>query len=150
MLSLTFAVFLECVDSVATPEFFCRGHRRGKMWFWGGKNSKFCRKWLIWAIFSSDGGGGKWGTEPPTGGGGMPHAPPPWCRHCVDSESFNVSLAWFTSVNFVVLWWVQWHNRRGGQGAECPPETSDREFLLTYRERKKEKGWNLRRKEGIL
>ena len=51
--------------------FFCGGHRGGKMWFWGGKKSKICRKWLILAIFFFW-LGGKWGAEPPTGG----HLPP--------------------------------------------------------------------------
>ena len=40
----------------------------------GAKFKKKYRKWLILAIFSSD--GGKWGeAEPPTGGGNAPHAP---------------------------------------------------------------------------
>ena len=38
---------------------FLLGAPRGKMQFWGGKNPKICRKWLILAIFSSD--WGKWG-----------------------------------------------------------------------------------------
>ena len=51
--------------------FFCGGHRGGKMRFWGGKNPKSCRKWLILAIFSSDGEGASggrasnWGAFPP-------------------------------------------------------------------------------------
>ena len=44
------------------------GHRGGKIRFWGGKNSKKCRKWLILAIFFLLAGGGV--AEPSTGGGG--------------------------------------------------------------------------------
>ena len=49
---------------------------------------------------------------------------------------------------------AQWHNRRG-QGAECPPETSDREISADIsgkkRQGKKEKGGGeLRRKEGKM
>ena len=61
----------------AAPEFFCGGHRGGKMRFWGGKNPKICRKWLILTIFSSD-----WGASGGQSlqGGQMPPCPP-WCRH---------------------------------------------------------------------
>ena len=60
---------------------FCGGHRGGKMRFWGGKNPKICRKWLILAIFffwlGESGGQSLW-----LGGGQMPRCPPPpWCRH---------------------------------------------------------------------
>ena len=50
---------------------------------------------------------------------------------------------------------VQWRNRRGGGGgAECPPETSDREIFAAVsgkkRQGKKGKGWKLSRKGGKL
>ena len=48
----------------------------------------------------------------------------------------------------------QWRNRRGGRGAECPPETSDREIFADVsgkkRQGKKGKWWKLSRKGGKL
>ena len=54
--------------------FFLWGHRGGKMWFWGDKNSKNLPKMADFGHFFSD--GGKWGAEPPTGGE-CPPCPPP-------------------------------------------------------------------------
>ena len=48
---------------------------------------------------------------------------------------------------------IQWHNMQGGQGAECPPETSDWEIFVVVRQKrqgKKGKRVKLRRKEGKL
>ena len=58
-------------------QIFCGGSR-GKMRFCGGKNPKAYQKWLILAIFFFW-LGESWqvGEEPPTRGGGMPHAPLP-------------------------------------------------------------------------
>ena len=63
---------------MAAPEFFCGGHRGGKMRFWGGKNQKRCLQRLILSNFPLW-GGGKWrGAEPPTGGKSpMPPLMPP-------------------------------------------------------------------------
>ena len=60
--------------SVAAPEIFVGRHRGGKMRFWRGKNPKICRKWLILAILSSN-GGGEWGKSLRLGGGKCPYAP---------------------------------------------------------------------------
>ena len=57
--------------------FFCGGHWGGKMRFWGGKNQKICRKWLILAIFFFWLGGGQVGGRASDGGGQMPPCPPP-------------------------------------------------------------------------
>ena len=57
-------------------KIFCGGYRGGKMRLWGGKNPKNCPKWLILTIFSSDGGGGKWGGKSLQLGGGA-NAPSP-------------------------------------------------------------------------
>ena len=52
---------------VAAPEFL--GGIEGKNAFLRGQKSiKNCQKWLILAIFSSDGGRASGGAEPPTGG----------------------------------------------------------------------------------
>ena len=71
--------------AVVAPEFFfffffffCGGHRGGKMWFWGGKNPKICRKWLILAIFFFWLGGQAGGQSFWRGGANAPM--PPWCR----------------------------------------------------------------------
>ena len=65
-----------CLFTVAAPEFFCGGIEEAKYNFEVAKIQKFAeKKWLILAIFSSDWGGGKWGTEPPTGGANDPMPP---------------------------------------------------------------------------
>ena len=89
-------LFLPC--SGGTRNFFVGGgHRGGKMRFWGGKNPKICRKWLILAIFffwlGGKVGGGRasdWGHLPPM---------PSWCRHC----SLEFLKTWELK-NFHVLW----------------------------------------------
>ena len=58
-------------------KFFCGGHRGGKMRFWGGKNPKICRKWLMLAIFFFWRGASGGGAEPPTGGAFPPPPVPP-------------------------------------------------------------------------
>ena len=70
------AAFINTILPVAAPEIFCRGgHWGGIMHFWGDKNQKNCRKWLMFAFFSFN---GVRGAEPPTGG-----KCPPWCCHCL-------------------------------------------------------------------
>ena len=93
---------------VAAPEFSCvffGGHRGGKMHFWRGK----IQKWLILTIFSSDWGGGKWGTEPLMGGN-APHAPAPLMRPLVPPLSrFNfyslISLRVYHQDNRINIHW---------------------------------------------
>ena len=81
------------VNPVAAPEIFCGEHRGGKMRFWGGKNPKMA----YFGHFSSDGGqvGGRasdWGEN-------APHAPTPWCRHCVNQKWLNWLFAFFQVVD---------------------------------------------------
>ena len=52
---------------MAAPENCLWGASRGKNVYMRGKNFKKCRKYMIFAILSSDGGGGV-GAEPPAGG----------------------------------------------------------------------------------
>ena len=76
---------------------FWRGASRGKLRFWGGKNPKICRKWLILAIFSSDGGQvGGGGAEPLMGGCKWSMPLHPWCCHCSDT----ISLKHYFSIKF--------------------------------------------------
>ena len=69
------------IYTVAAPyqKIFSRGHRGGKMHFWGSKNPKNCQKLLIFGTFFYFGWARHvWGEEPPTGG-----QMPPWCRHWI-------------------------------------------------------------------
>ena len=59
-----------------------RGHWGDKMHFWGGKNTKICRKWLILVFFLLT--GGKWRFRAfDGGGGGECLSCSPWCRRCI-------------------------------------------------------------------
>ena len=82
---------------------FCGGIEGGKMRFWGGKNPKICRKWLILAFFFLLSGGGHRGGQnvilrgqksknlpemtdfghffPSEWGGQVGAEGPPWCHH---------------------------------------------------------------------
>ena len=70
-------------------KYFCREHWGDKMRFWGGKNPKICRKWLIFAFFSSN-----WresgGRASDRGEGNTPYAPPLWMPP-LDLSSFSKS-----------------------------------------------------------
>ena len=89
-------------SSGGTRNFLWGGHRGGKMWFWGGKNPKTCRKWLILAIFSSD-RGGQVGAEPPTGGRKCPDAATAYVEICRVGYGLTVHFSTRSFLSFYYL-----------------------------------------------
>ena len=73
VMSLDYISFIK--QAVVAPEMFLWGHRGGKKQFWGGKNQKICKKWLILATFSFW-LGGMWGQSLRLGGGANAPMPP--------------------------------------------------------------------------
>ena len=70
---------------VAAPEFFffLRGIEGAKCDSEGAKIQKFAENGWFWTFFLLTGGSSRGQSLRLGGAGKCPHAPPPWCRHCL-------------------------------------------------------------------